>query len=96
MLQLSQSGFQFFYSFEKPHHKEAYCTSYAAAWCRCGRAGCYGYSGCDCCSGKGGDDGSEKQSVGNIWWVEKNIKQNHIMQTKEKHKWFKLKLHIPY
>lgn len=74
MLQLSQSGFQFFYSFEKPHHKEAYCTSYAAAWCRCGRAGCYGYSGCDCCSGKGGDDGSEKQSVGNIWWVEKKYK----------------------
>lgn len=72
------------------YNKETYCTSDAAGCCRCGWAGCYGYSGCDCCSGKGGDDSSGKQSVGNIWWVEKKYKQNHIMQTKEKHKWFKL------
>lgn len=55
------------------YNKEAYCTSDAAGCCRCGWAGCYGYSGCDCCSGKGGDDSSGKQSVGNIWWVEKKI-----------------------
>lgn len=42
------------------YNKEVYCIFGVVGGCRCGWVGCYGYSGCDCCSGKGGDDSSGK------------------------------------